>query len=275
MAYYEGETLREKVASGQLAVAEAVEIAIQVAQGLARAHEAGIIHRDIKPANIIITKRGEVKILDFGLATLAGQQHLTKTGATMGTIVYMSPEQAQSLPVDHRTDIWSLGVVMYEMLTGQLPFQGHFDQAVMYAIVNVEAEPVRSLRPDVSVGLERIVNKALQKPLSARYQSTDEFLSDLRVLDTSEKAGTKSSTSKQNKIRSSIFAGLLLLAVIISAVILMRFNDFSLQPKKSAFTTDSSNRIAIFPFTVRGSEKFAYLKSLFARGKRESCWALI
>ncbi len=117
MAYYEGETLREKVASGQLAVAEAVEIATQVAQGLARAHEAGIIHRDIKPANIIITKHGEVKILDFGLAKLAGQQHFTKSGATMGTIAYMSPEQAQGLPVDHRTDLWSLGVVMYEMLT--------------------------------------------------------------------------------------------------------------------------------------------------------------
>ncbi len=124
MAYYVGETLREKIAGANggsplLAIDNAIEIATQIASGLTRAHEAGIIHRDIKPANIIITKRREVKILDFGLAKLAGQQHLTKSGATLGTIAYMSPEQAQGLPVDHRTDIWSLGVVMYEMLTGQ------------------------------------------------------------------------------------------------------------------------------------------------------------
>lgn len=192
MAYYEGETLKEKVASGQLSVNSVIEIATQIASGLARAHEAGIVHRDIKPSNLVITKRNEVKIIDFGLAKLAGQQHLTKSGATLGTVAYMSPEQAQGMPVDHRTDIWSLGVVMYEMLTGQLPFQGHYDQAVMYAIVNTDPQPVMQLRPETPEGLAQVVGKALNKNPAERYQHIDELLDEL-------KAGGKQSASKALK----------------------------------------------------------------------------
>jgi serine/threonine protein kinase len=132
MAYYEGETLQKKVSSNQLAVDSAIEIAIQIVQGLAKAHEHGIIHRDIKPANIMITLKGQVKIMDFGLAKLAGRTALTKAGATVGTVAYMSPEQARGENVDHRTDIWSFGVVLYEMITGQHPFKGEYELAVMY-----------------------------------------------------------------------------------------------------------------------------------------------
>ena len=180
MAYYEGETLKEKAARGPLPVASAVRIAEQVANGLARAHEAGIVHRDIKPANIIITKRDEVKILDFGLAKLAGQSHLTKTGTTMGTAAYMSPEQAQGMEVDHRADVWSLGVMLYEMLTGQLPFQGHYDQAVLYAIVNTDPAPVTKIRPDIPIEIEIVVNKALEKDIDARFQHVGDMLADLK-----------------------------------------------------------------------------------------------
>ncbi len=185
MAYYEGETLAAKIKqqkeNSKASLDWAIDITVQIASGLARAHEAGIVHRDIKPANIIITKRKEVKILDFGLAKLAGQQHLAKSGATLGTIAYMSPEQAQGLEVDHRTDIGSLGVVMYEMLTGQLPFQGHYDQAVMYAIVNTELEPITKLRSEVPAELERLVQKALQKNPAHRYQKMEEVLANFKL----------------------------------------------------------------------------------------------
>ncbi len=182
MAYYDGETLKEQVARGKLQVAEAVDIATQIAQGLARAHEAGIVHRDIKPANIIITKRNEVKIVDFGLAKLAGQSHLTKSGTTMGTAAYMSPQQAQGMEVDHRADIWSLGVILYEMLAGQLPFSGHYEQAVLYAIVNTDPEAITKIRPDIPIEVENIVKKALEKDVDARYQQVADILTNLKRL---------------------------------------------------------------------------------------------
>jgi len=131
MACYEGCTLKKKIERGPLDIDLAVDIAIQTSEGLARAHEAGIVHRDIKPANIFITTHNEVKILDFGLAKLAGQTLMTKTGSTMGTAAYMSPEQARGDSVDHRTDIWSLGVVLYEMLTGHRPFESDYEQALI------------------------------------------------------------------------------------------------------------------------------------------------
>src|SRR5437867_7236319 len=131
MAYYEGETLSKKLERGQVAPEEAVEIAVQVAEGLARSHEKRIFHRDIKPANLIVTPGGVVKIVDFGLAKLADIKGVTDPGLIMGTIAYMSPEQARGEAVDHRTDIWSLGVVLYEMVTGHLPFKGASAQAAI------------------------------------------------------------------------------------------------------------------------------------------------
>ena len=131
MAYYQGQTLKYRLADG-LSIDESVEIAIQIAEGLERAHEAGIVHRDIKPPNLMVTDRNEVKILDFGVAKLGEGGELTKAGSTVGTTAYMSPEQARGETVDARTDGWALGVVLYEMLTGQRPFRGDYDQAVIY-----------------------------------------------------------------------------------------------------------------------------------------------
>jgi TolB-like protein/Tfp pilus assembly protein PilF len=182
MACYEGETLREKIAGGPLPLDEAVNIAQQVAQGLAQAHAQEIIHRDIKPANIFITKDGLVKIVDFGLAKLAGQTRVTKTGTTMGTLAYLAPEQARGEEVNHCADIWSLGITFYEMITGKRPFRGDHEQAIMYSIVNEAPKSLRSLRPEVPADLEPIIIKMLAKDPSDRYQSSTELIHALLAL---------------------------------------------------------------------------------------------
>ncbi|MCH8021398.1 protein kinase, partial [candidate division KSB1 bacterium] len=182
MAYYQGETLEKKIGRGPLKIDEAIDIAIQISEGLARAHEAGIVHRDIKPANIMMTDRGEVKILDFGLAKLRGRTKLTKTGTTLGTLAYMSPEQAKGEEMDHRSDIFSFGAVLYEMLTGLHAFKSENEGAVVYSILNEEPEPMTGLRTGVPMELERLVNKALNKSKEERYQHMDEMRVDLKAL---------------------------------------------------------------------------------------------
>ena len=182
MAYYSGQTLKQKIEAGSIAVNEAIDIATQICQGLARAHEAGIMHRDIKPDNVMVTELGEIKILDFGLAKLASKSRLTQAGTMLGTMAYMSPEQFQNKPVDHRTDIWSLGVTIHEMLTGQLPFEGFYAEAMMYAVLNEEPQPLQSFRPELSSNLQVIIDRALQKKPAERYQAVREMLADLNGL---------------------------------------------------------------------------------------------
>ena len=176
-SYYEGETLKKKIERGPLPIDEVLNISVQIAQGLSKAHEAGIVHRDIKPANVIVTKDGVAKILDFGLAKGSGRTLLTKSGTTLGTVAYMSPEQARAEDVDGRSDIWSLGVVLYEMTTGRLPFSSAYEQALVYCILNEQPAPLGSLRIDTPPELERVVNKTLQKDPEKRYQRMDELLS--------------------------------------------------------------------------------------------------
>ena len=189
MAYYKGETLKDKIEQGPLPVDEAIDLAVQIARGLAKAHSKDIVHRDIKPANILLTEDGQVKIVDFGLAKLGGQTKLTKTGMTMGTIAYMSPEQTQGTNVDHRTDIWSLGIVLYEMLTGELPFKGEYEQAVLYSILNEEPEFISKLRSDLPQEIETIVEKALAKKADDRFQTMEEMLGRLQTLGEELKYG--------------------------------------------------------------------------------------
>lgn len=188
MACYEGETLKDKIEGGPLPFKNAVDLAIQIGQGLEKAHGKNIVHRDIKPANVIITDDGIAKILDFGLAKLRGRTVLTKTGTTLGTVTYMSPEQVRGDEIDQRSDIWSLGVVLYEMITGVVPFKGEYENAIQYSILNVPPEAITGLRSGIPLEVERIVNKCLEKDKAYRYQHIDELLTDLRRVkrDTSE-----------------------------------------------------------------------------------------
>jgi TolB-like protein/Tfp pilus assembly protein PilF len=191
MACYEGENLKDRLAHSPLPLEEALNITRQVAEGLAKAHEREIVHRDIKPANIFITTDGLVKLVDFGLAKLAGQTRMTRTGTTMGTVAYMSPEQSRGAEVDHRADIWSLGATLYEMIDGQPPFAGDHEQAVIYSILNKEPEALTGLPGAVSAGLERIVAKCLAKDPAGRYATAGDLVVDLqsiqRVLDGSQR----------------------------------------------------------------------------------------
>src|SRR5687768_4145868 len=181
MAYYDGETLAEKLARGPLPVREALEYTMQLADGLSAAHDAGIVHRDVKPANLIVTNRGQLKIVDFGIAVGAGPS-LTREGTRIGTVAYMSPEQTRGDRVDHRTDLWAAGVVLYEMLAGARPFRGGSDETVVYGIRHDEPPPLDSLRSDVPPDLARLVERCLAKDPGGRWSSAAALLADLRAL---------------------------------------------------------------------------------------------
>jgi hypothetical protein len=175
MAYYEGETLKDRLGRGPLPTAEAIDIAIQVARGLAKAHEQGVIHRDIKPSNLILTRDGVVKIVDFGLARILGADNLTKTGTTVGTAAYMSPEQAMHAELDHRTDIWSLGVVIHEMLRGDVPFHGESAIALLYGVVHHAPDPLTGAPP----ALAAIVSRCLKKHPQERYGAACDLIDEM------------------------------------------------------------------------------------------------
>ena len=182
MEFLDGITVKDKIAQRPLPLDEALDIGMQACAGLQAAHERGIVHRDIKPANLMVTAEGQVKIMDFGLAQVSDRTRITKTGASLGTPAYMSPEQVKSEAVDRRTDLWSMGVLLYEMLTGRLPFGGESEAALTYAIANAEPEPLTALRTGLPRDLDRIVSKALAKKPEERYQNASDVLVDLRRL---------------------------------------------------------------------------------------------
>ena len=182
MEYVEGKTLRNRIAEGGLRISDAVAYAIQIAEALQEAHANGIVHRDIKAENIMINTKNQVKVMDFGLAKLKGSLKLTKTSSTVGTVAYMAPEQIQGGDVDARSDIFSFGIVLYEMLTGHLPFHGEHEAAVVYAIVNEEPEPLQTYVPDAQSELLHILGRALEKNREERYQTVHDMVIDLRRL---------------------------------------------------------------------------------------------
>jgi len=189
MAFLKGETLEDRIAKGPLPLNDALDIARQVAEGLQAAHAEGIVHRDIKPANILVSPEGRATIMDFGLARLTEASKLTRADQTVGTAAYMSPEQMQGAEVDHRTDIWAHGCVLYEMVAGLRPFQGEYDQALAYEVVHEEPEPLTGVRAGVPMELEFIAGKCLAKEPNDRYESASELAKDLRTLAEKLKSG--------------------------------------------------------------------------------------
>ncbi len=182
MPYLKGRTVRQHVGDGSLTLGDTLSVLIQTADGLRAAHREGVIHRDIKSSNIMLSDDGRVSIMDFGLAKSAAEGDLTRDGATMGTVAYMSPEQVSGGRIDKQTDIWSLGVVAYEMLTGELIFKRDSDHATFNAIVSDSPPPVASKTADIPEGLEKIVGRCLAKDKNQRYRSADELLADLERL---------------------------------------------------------------------------------------------
>jgi tetratricopeptide (TPR) repeat protein len=254
MAHYVGETLKEKLERGALPTDEALDMVRQVAEGLAAAHEQGIIHRDVKPANIFITKRGRVVILDFGLAKLTGSLDLTKSGSMLGTAYYMSPEQIRNEEVDTRSDIWSLGVVLYEMLSGKRPFGGDYEQAISYAILNEEPPRVA----DVSEELYTLVSGLLRKSRAERVASAGEVVDSLssltgqRGIHMSGKAGVGavSSTDRPSRRKGLIGGAAAALMVIVIGGALWLSRDVTVD---RAVAVDRT-AVAVMPFAVGGED---------------------
>jgi eukaryotic-like serine/threonine-protein kinase len=231
MEFVCGESLREKINRGPMAADVAADIAVQVAEGLEAAHQRGIIHRDIKSANIMVTDKGQAKIMDFGLAKMVGEEQLTREAVTIGTVAYMSPEQARGEDLDKGTDIWSFGVVLYELLTGQMPFRGDRESIILHSIVGAEPRPVRQVRPDIPAELQRIIERALKKKREDRYASAGEMAADLKeYLETrrAEEAGFFNLRSLARRMKSPAYflpAAAILIALGFSVRSITRHNS--------------------------------------------------
>jgi serine/threonine-protein kinase len=255
MALYEGETLKKKIERGRLSFQEVLRVAIQIAEGLSISHNCGIIHRDIKPANIMVTNRDEVKILDFGLAKLATEEYLTKSGLIMGTISYMSPEQTTGDEIDERADIWSLGVVMYQMFTGQLPFRGDYQMAIVYSILNEEPQPLDDSGNNAPDPLKEIVTKCLEKDPANRYQSAIELKSDLQLLQ--HNLSLSPPAFREPKLSFDTLAKKYILPIIFTIILILFINPSSRNAIKEWLSKEdfpTEKYIALLPFTNIGND---------------------
>jgi len=220
MEYVRGETLRDKLKRDkQLSFADIIDIMEQLCQGLEKAHQAGIVHRDIKPENIFISEEGRIKILDFGLAKLRGSRKLTKDFSTLGTIKYISPEQARGEETSAQSDIWSTGIILYEMISGEAPFKGDYEQAVIYGILNENPQPLGEQRADAPPELIHIVDHSLQKDPEKRYQSISQLISDLNTVQLVKKPDNEKIKRAKSPLTNYLYWSLAIIAVLVTAIV--------------------------------------------------------
>ena len=245
MEYIEGKTLRELINSDELTIERITDISVQICEGLNEAHSKGITHRDIKPENILIDGKGKVKIVDFGLAKIKNvSRGITRQDTTVGTLKYMSPEQIRNQSVDHRSDIWSFGVILYEMITGKYPFKGEHDASLFYSIINQSPEPLARYKSDISEGFQRIIDKSLDKDPETRYQHIDEVLSDLRreKKESGEHRIDKRKVKKSTRRIPIIISAVALLVLCTSLIIYLLTNPTKKvsPPKHTQLTFDGN-----------------------------------
>jgi serine/threonine protein kinase/Tfp pilus assembly protein PilF len=269
MEYIDGIELKEKIKRGSLSIEQALNISIKICEGLEAAHKKGVIHRDIKSSNIMVTEEDNVKIMDFGFAKLNMNNNLTSIGTTLGTIAYMSPEQTTGENVDHQTDIWSVGIVLYELITGQLPFKGDYDQAIIYSIMNEDPPKLNHHIKENPELLESIIFKALAKKKEDRYQSVAELKNDLKLLNETSESELKEITkqfsfikqSNDDKVRLNQGSRYLKIISVFLIVIAASFLTYNFIPgvrsffnvKVNSVLLPETKHIAILPFNLIGS----------------------
>ena len=270
MELVEGRTLKQLVESEPPSINRVLDIAIQAGEGLAAAHEKGITHRDIKSENVMVTPKGQAKVMDFGLAKVRGATRLTRAGSTVGTAAYMSPEQAQGEEVDHRSDIFSFGVVLYELLTGRLPFKGEHEAALLYSIVNEEPPPIARFNEKAGDDFQRIVSKALAKDREERYQHVDEIVADLKrerkALESARTGRVGSSAAqpaaraeepaaamkpRRNSLKYIVPATIVGVAVLLILVL----NPFDFQVSQRQAIAVDRKSVAVLPFVNMSGDK--------------------
>jgi len=243
MEYCEGKTLRQVIDTETLSTKKVLDIGIQICEGLSAAHKKEIVHRDIKSDNIMVTKEGQVKIMDFGLAKLKGATRFTKTRSTLGTVAYMSPEQASGEEVDSRSDLFSFGVVLYEMITSQLPFKGEHEAIIMYSVINKTPEPLTRYKGTVPEGLARAVDKALKKDRNIRYQSAAEIIADFKAL---QRETTINVVAKHKKKLLPFIVPASIVFVVVLILLILKPFKFELVPEKGAIAKENSLSIMYF-----------------------------